>query len=535
MKAKVNAALVVMSLTFASRIQAQSPHSLSAERLRLAEITGDSLAAADSTLTQRIRIPVGSWLSMYRRTVVFDVPPEARITWNSSIPFSLNDGPMWAGRGKSLSFSAGIGIQDDELRPRFRLVVAPTLVYSENLPFQVIPSGISGRSSYASPFHDRLHSADLPLRFGDRHVLRLDPGRTALNLRINRLALGIASDNEIWGPGIRNQLILSANAAGIPRVYVRTDAPVRTRFGLLEGRLFSGVLTESSFFDDFKADDLRALNGVNVQLRPSFDTTLTIGLERVVYSPIQSAFTGPLGHALDVFLRWEYLAPPGDDRPDGRPNQRADQIIGLFARWVFPKSGFEVYGEWARMELPHSLTELLTATHHTLGYTLGFQWAEPRSRHSYLRLQSEVTNLEQSRVFSDRPPPDIYTGRVSAQGYTQRGQIIGAAIGPGASSQWIAVDYIAPRWQFGVFAGRIRWENDALYRQPIPTLFSHDVTVQTGLRGARRTSFTDISLDGTFGYRFNYLFQNGFAQPSGYAFRTVDVRNFTMSMALTPR
>ena len=81
----------------------------------------------------------------------------------------------------------------------------------------------------------------------------------------------------------------------------------------------------------------------------------------------------------------------------------------------------------------------------------------------------------------------------------------------------------------------IRWENDAMYREAIPHLFLHDVTVFTGLRGARRARWTDIALDATFGYRFNYLFQNGIPQPSGYPFRTVDVRNFTLSMALTPR
>src|SRR5688572_32980018 len=107
------------------------------------------------------------------------------------------------------------------------------------------------------------------------------------------------------------------------------------------------------------------------------------------------------------------------------------------------------------MDLPRNITELLTAAHHTGGWTFGFQWVQRKASESWLRLQSELTYLEQSRVFDDRPTPDFYSGQGSQQGYTQRGQVIGAAIGPGASSQWIAVDWLAPRWQLGGFGGRI--------------------------------------------------------------------------------
>jgi hypothetical protein len=210
-----------------------------------------------------------------------------------------------------------------------------------------------------------------------------------------------------------------------------------------------------------------------------------------------------------------------------------DQIMSLFWRWIFPQAGFEVYGEWARMDNPKTATELLVAGHHTGGYTLGFQWAQPKRARDFLRLQTEITYLEQSTVFPDRPPPDFYSGRATEHGYTQRGQPVGAAIGPGGSSQFVALDWLAPRWQAGWFVGRVRWNNDALYRKPGANFFQHDVTMLTGFRGARRMRFTDLSAELTFGYRLNYLFQWGDHNPGG--FRTVDVRNLTLALVASPR
>jgi hypothetical protein len=538
MRAKASAALLTLQLWVAKPLVAQLPGSLGADRARLAEITRDSTVAFRNR-----EVPLGDLLPpllpLFERSGL-DLRaalPELRTTWNSAIPYSLNDGAMWAGRGHNISLSGGISAERRTKYGLFLLRIAPTLLYNQNLPFQVRPDSTAGRSAYASPFHHLPFSADLPQRFGDRHLIRLDPGESALAVSTASMQGGISTGNEAWGPGIRNQLVMSANAAGIPRFFLGTSSPLRTGFGSIRAKLIAGALTESMFFDATPGNDLRSVSGALVELVPAFDSTLTFGLERVVYRPI-GPLAGPLGAVLarsfDALVHWEYVAPPGDDRPDGSPDQRADQITALFARWISPESGFEVYGEWARLDLPKSLGELLTAAHHSLGYTIGFQWAPPRRRaHRYLRLQSEFTNLEQSRVFADRPPADFYTSRVAGQGYTQRGQVVGAAIGPGASSQWIAVDYIAPHWQLGSYVGRIRWENDAMYREPVPHLFLHDVTVLTGLRAARRTRGADVSIDATFGYRFNYLFQNGIPQPGGFG--TVDVRNFTLSTTVTPR
>lgn len=470
------------------------------------------------------------------RARLFAVPLETRLAWNSAIPYSLNDGAMWAGKGWNVSLSGGIGTRQRVRRADLKLVIAPSLNYSQNRSFPVMAATSPGRSPYSAPFHGTdvypRASIDLPIRFGDRHLLWLDPGRTSLRVTIGKVTTGITAENEWWGPGIRSTLIMSNNAPGIPRLFVGTSHFQPSRIGLWDAKLMAGTLTESRFFDYDAGNDYRALSGARVRLRPAFDTTLTLGFARVVYSPSSSPFTGPIEHVLDVVRKWDNILPTAVT-PEGTVLQSTDQIMSWFARWIFPPSGFEVYGEWARMDLPKTGTELLVAGHHTGGYVLGFQWAQPRRNHSYLRLQSEVTYLEQSLVFPDRPPPDFYTGTRSPQGYTNRGQVIGAATGPGSSSQWIALDWFARKWQGGVFVGRIRWDNDALYRQSAATFLRHDVTMLSGLRGGLRTPFTDFSSELTIARRYNYLFQNGFANPGGY--RTVDINNVTLTLSATPR
>lgn len=293
-----------------------------------------------------------------------------------------------------------------------------------------------------------------------------------------------------------------------------------------------GGLTESPFFDYDKGNDVRSLSGLLVTYRPSLDTGLTIGLSRLVMARTSSPF-GVIQHALDVVLQFEPIRPASDTSESGQNYQSTDQLISLFARWVFPASGFETYVEWSRMELPRSIKEYLEVPQSTQGYTIGLQYAQPHANESYFRLQGEVTFLEQTQVLPNRPPPDYYTGRAAPQGFTQRGQVLGAAIGPGSSTQFIGMDWMARRWQAGAFVGRTRTENDALYRLLSPTVVQHDVTIFSGVRGGARFPWTDASAELTVGRRLNYLFQNeGFL---GIPINAVDIQNVTLAVTLSPR
>jgi hypothetical protein len=211
-----------------------------------------------------------------------------------------------------------------------------------------------------------------------------------------------------------------------------------------------------------------------------------------------------------------------------------DQIFSLFGRWVLPADGFEVYGEWARHERPRGLGDLLAAPNHTQGYTVGLQWARP-VREAVLRLGVEATNLEQSATYRQRRVASYYTSRAVAQGYTQRGQIIGASIGPGASGQSFTIDWMAGRWQAGIFGGRVRWENDEHYTQRPGGPFldvGHDVSLLGGVRGALQLGRAQVMLELTSAQRYNYLFQ--YLTNTFGVYRGIDIHNRTLRITVAP-
>ncbi|MGH7618923.1 MAG: hypothetical protein ACREPM_17020, partial [Gemmatimonadaceae bacterium] len=102
------------------------------------------------------------------------VGPEVRVVRNSGLPYSLNQGPLWASRGWNGEVTAGAFGYFGPVRA----ILAPTIVSEENKAFQVIPypqNSVPARSVWANPFHPLPESIDLPLRFGDRSISRLDP------------------------------------------------------------------------------------------------------------------------------------------------------------------------------------------------------------------------------------------------------------------------------------------------------------------------------------------------------------------------
>jgi hypothetical protein len=507
------------------------------DRLRLRQLRGE--ASTDGFL---LRSPSSLTHAPLGADDVLDwsvIPPRASLVWNSDLPFSPNQDGLWAGRGANAQVIAGVQL----VRGPLRLILAPAIEYSQNREFQVIAADSVGRSQFTLPWRSGVHSADLPVRFGDRplHVLHL--GQSSLTYRAGGIAGGLASESQWWGPGIRNAIVMSNNAPGIPHAFARTDAPLRTAAGSLEARWMLGGLAESLFFDADPANDLRSLSGVAVSFRPTIEPNLTLGISRTVVGTVSGAGGLP-ARALDALLHWErpaVPAPPDTVGPDSvvareiaratqRQGARREQILSLFARWILPADGFEVYAEWSRMEIPSSLRDLLTEPQHSQGYTLGTQWARPLWRSHHLRLQGEATYLEESATFDNRPVPSYYTSPTVVQGYTHRGRVVGAAIGPGASSQWLAADYMAPRWRLGLFGGRVRWDNDAYYTDLIRLEVAHDVSVFGGARAGVELLGTAVTAQFTRGIRYNYLFQNPTPGPRG-EFAT-DIRNSTFELSV---
>lgn len=453
----------------------------------------------------------------------------------------MNDGAMWAGRGVNVRVSGGI----DARRGRFHAVVAPELWIASNARFDRIrdiskfftpsPPEIRYGDGFADPWYAQPYSADLPWRLGSSALGRLWAGQSGAWYDTGPVEVGVTTENMWWGPGIRNAIVMSDNAAGIPRVELRTSRPRHTAIGDFEARWFVGALSESQYFDTTKANDVRSIAAAAVAWRPSFQPALTLGATRAVYATASGYGVVPL-RWFDVFTNTGH---PADHQPRDSsltPGGR-DQLFSLFARWVFPDDGFEAYTEWARQELPRSVHDFVVAPTHSHGYTLGLQYRKPApATAATFRVQAEVTTLEQSGDFKIRPVGVFYTSRRVIQGYTQFGQPIGAAIGPGASSQWIAVDRLWPRAALGVTFNRIRWNEDvrSTYNWPAYVSYcNHDVSILPGIRGGRALAGGYLSGELIVGTRLNAFFQNQSGCPTGGPSK-IDEHNTTLSISFTP-
>lgn len=450
--------------------------------------------------------------------------PEAALTWNSAIPFSMNDGAVWAGRGAATWLRLGAAARYSVLS----VVLAPELAYSQNRSFTYPRSEDPAQNAYTLFWYRWPRSVDFPLRFGERSSTRLTWGQSTLALAAGPVAAGVSTESQWWGPGIRDAIVMSNNAPGFPHLFLRTDHPLTSRIGSFEGKWLVGELSESRYFDTLPANDLRSLSGMILTFRPAWDPSLTVGYARTVFAPVGSLGDVP-GRFADVATRWhrsnDTTAAKGD---------YFDQYTSLFARWIFPEDGLEVYGEWARHVFPSSVSDFVDDIGYSQGYTLGTQWARPVGDRGTFRLQGELTYLEQTDS-TRAGAPTYYLSATVPQGYTNRGQVIGAAIGPGGSSQWLAADYLAPAWSVGVFGGRIRWDNDSYYTSPrflhAWPFLAHDVSVLGGVRGSYSMPDFQLTTQLTTARRYNYLFQNR-GQSWETADDAVDVRNYTLELGV---
>lgn len=501
------------------------------DRDRLAQLLGRSptegfLLRSSSSRTDTLPSPAAglSWAL---------IPPDVLVVHNSGLPFSLNDGSLWAGRGASGSVTAGVRARVGPVH----VVLAPTFAYARNDDFRlpdarVAPPIPAPRSPYSNPWRVYRNSIDLPLRFGSDPVSTVDLGQSAIYVRHARVEAGLASENEWWGPGVRNAIVMSNNAPGFGHAFVRTARPVSTGVGAFGARYLLGTLSQSDYFAD-GSEGRRSLSALGVTFVPRKVPGLTVGFTRAVFAPVDNAGE-TVQHLLDVLSSTG--RPNAYPIEDFRQEPGRDQLLSFFARLVLPEEGFESYVEWARAEMPASFRDLLVAPNHSQGYTLGLQYARPVTRSGTLvRAQAEVTAVNQSTTYRFRPTGSFYTSRAVLQGYTQRGQVIGAAIGPGGSSQFLAADVVHGRGSAGVFLGRIRWDDDSFYEIPRPQgngLCKHDVTVLAGVRGGWRSALGTAAGSMGWGNRINTFYQNfGFCPENS---DHVDTRNATLTLTLSP-
>lgn len=394
--------------------------------------------------------------------------PEWFNSYNQNAPYGFNDGALWQGRGYNTSLTAGLRLEGYG----FELTFKPQISFSQNISFYVNENIYPSPYLYSFKNRTVYNQIDLIQRNGDEAFWNLDLGDTEIRWTFYNITLGFGTQNPWLGPAYINPMLGSNNAPG----YLKLDAGLRKteiiipfinlNLGSIEGRLWIGQLEESNFFDNDETNNLRMLNAMSASYAPSFIPGLKIGLNRVFMT-----YWKP--ENFKYFLRLfttsssNALAISGNDE---------DQKFSLFAEWLFPKIGFSVYGEFGRDDFSYNEKSI---PFHSAIYTIGIKQAIPiKLTYFFPKLNSlfnvntelviEWNNFELSQdFFYQWPYMGFYQHGFVKQGYTHKGQSLGAGTGWAGNSQFIQYKIYHKYGFFSFHFHRHCPDNNSIYSMAI--------------------------------------------------------------------
>ncbi|MDE3236505.1 MAG: hypothetical protein KGO81_11160 [Bacteroidota bacterium] len=380
---------------------------------------------------------------------------------NSSLPYTYNAGSFYPAAGVQTRITGGALLQYGH----FSLQLFPELVRAAN----TAPNGLDpyfDRPNYWPRYYEAvLNRIDLPDYFGTAPLQKLYPGQSSFLYNTRYLSLGISTENVWWGPGLRNALTLSNSAPGFLHYTLRTNHPIPTPIGSIEGEWLTGYLSNSGILPPENQrlnnvsyyiagnQDKRMLTGLTVSWQPKWIPHLFVGFTKAYYQ----YQTGFLWH---------------DAIPFGHIDSSRRSLGSLFARYVMPADHAELYVEYGRGDRPATLTNIFYDTIPT-AYTIGLRKLFPLRRSDrYLSFGLEICHLQlpdAKLIFQNAPAllsqaKTWYVDQYIRQGYTQDGRLLGASIGPGSNSQTLTINWLKGVNKFiGITLERVVHNNDFYY------------------------------------------------------------------------
>lgn len=389
------------------------------------------------------------------------LPASILTSYNSQAPLGWNDGAMIPAKGLQTYLTAGFFLKYKALS----LQLKPELVMAENRDFETF----SQQGVYRAPMLVLWNSTDIPERFGSSPYTRFRLGQSALRLSSRSVSVGISTENLWWGPGFRNSLLMSNNAPGFLHGTFNSVKPLKTFLGSFEFQLIGGRLEGSGvqpLASDYivnginylepKLTDARYISALTLNYQPRWIPGLFLGFSRAFHlytSDMGSGFT-------DVF---PFILPFEKKRVPFEDEKRRDQLASISARWVFPASQVEIYGEVGWNDYPNSLIDWYLSLEHSRAYLFGMRKVFKQSPGNYVRLVLENTSMEMTadRIVRNNGP--WYRHDFVRHGYTNEGKVLGAGIGPGSNLQTFDVAFVRPSTLAGFTIERYAHNMDYFY------------------------------------------------------------------------
>lgn len=407
--------------------------------------------------------------------------PEAKLIENTSFPYGFNEGPIWAGRGVTVAASAGFMLHAGPLS----VTAEPTAFRAQNQSFTLAPNGETGRLAFADQVNPTI--IDRPQRFGDGPYQRFDLGQSAIRLELPFVSAGASTADQHWGPAVVHPLILGNNAPGYYHVYLGTSGPLDLWLFKINARAEAGRLDQSQYSSASDTAQLRLMTGTVASITPRHLSNLEFGAARFFHS----AWSGRVG-LHDLLDQQIGLF--------GSANPNSNQIASLFARAVFPGSGVELYGEFARDDANLDRRDITLEPDHISGYTVGLQKAYRSETDGHLLvLRAEVINTRVTSLEFARPQAPFYVHTTFVQGHTERGAVLGSAAGYGGGGWNLAADRYTSNGKWSFAWDRIARSQPTLPSDPRDIDVFHSLSVKREAFG----SLADLSWGVTLTREFN--------------------------------
>jgi hypothetical protein len=381
--------------------------------------------------------------------------PELFTSYNTAAPYGQNDGALWQGKGFNASLTGGVRLEGYGVELTFK----PQLAFSQNVAFDIMKPEMTGpnyagKSDTYGYFWGRV---DAPQRFGDAPFFTYDWGDSEIRYTWKALTVGFGTQ-AIWlGPAYLNSMLHSNNAPTYPKFDIGlrkqpvTIPWVNWYIGDVEARLWVGYLSESDYFDNDESNDHNMFHGLSLAYAPSFLPGLTLSANRVCLVPWE----------------WEnlkYIIPLNE-------NTIEDQKMSLFASWIFPQVGFEVYGEVGIDDYisGDTISKFIRHLFHTNVYTVGLKKAVSIVPQKQIlgEIVFEFNWMEMTQDFQFQWPYSFYFHSLIKQGYTNKGQWLGAGSGWGGNSQYLGFKLYYPKGFSSLFIHRSNPDNNYLYSQAV--------------------------------------------------------------------
>ena len=468
------------------------------------------------------------------------------IEYNSHHPYNRNNGTMIPNRGYQHIISPGIFIKTGPLTIQFK----PEHHFSQNKEFDGFWEG--HYSVIWARRYSLWNKIDMPERFGNTNHNKTTFGQSNIRLNWKSISLGVSNENLWWGPSLRNSIMMSNHAQGFRHITFNTIKPVKTFIGNFEWQIITGRLENSGFTppgteiehagtklyipkinQNGKTDDWRYLQGFIFSYSPKWIDGLSLGLIRWVqmYSALVEGKYWWLEGSPTYFPAFQNFFRKNDkyENYEAQTNQAA----GVFLKWIWKDSKAEIYAEFHHNDSKQNLRDLLLDSDHSRAATIGLQKIFNINNDDFL-FNWEWTQMEQTGSRLIRNAGSWYEHSRVYDGYTNKGEVLGSAIGPGSNSHYFSLNRIRNKELIGIGLEIVDNDNDFYHEAFASARDFRRYWKDINLHLKYNKSFKYFNLSSNLVYirSLNYQWElDDFATPYYHPGRDVD--NFHLSVKLT--